>query len=221
MLVEVLATMTISALLLAALFSVASLTLRSSGKIERLSEEIEERTRLIAALSREIERALPVRWAGKDDAFIFNGTASNIAFAVEVPLPGGVTDMAAVFVDGAAGVTRRVVEVGPAMASFGDVAGGRSEVMADSRYRVKFSYFARLSDGREALLDTWPDARQLPVAIQLIVSGRDGTTSVARVKLGVDAEPGCGLPKAGRCSLAPATAPGEEATSRLTSGDGG
>src|SRR5262249_37413452 len=85
MLVEVLTTMTISVLLLAALLSFASLTYRTSSRIERESDELEQRTQLIAALSREIERAIPVRWAGKNAPVIFGGSAHRIAFAAEIP----------------------------------------------------------------------------------------------------------------------------------------
>lgn len=221
MLVEVLATMTISALVLAALFSVVSLTLRSSATIERRSETIEQRTRLIAALSREIERAVPVRWAGSDGAFIFSGTARSIVFAAETPSPGGSDQVAAIFLDSAAAVTRRIGLVESDARSFEDIAIGRPEIMVGKPYQLAFSYYARLPDGREALLENWSDPLQWPVAVRLTVSDGMGSASTIRLKLAVDAEPGCGLPETGRCSLAPATAPGEEAIFSLTGGGGG
>lgn len=221
MLVEVLATMTISALILAALFSIASLTFRASASVERHSDAIEQRSRLLSTLSREIERARPVRWAGKDGDFLFQGSTRSLAFAAEVPSTDGTMEMMAIAIDGAQGVVRRAGSIAPDALSFDDIAMRSPESMADNTFNLAFAYYARLPDGREALMDDWPDARQLPSAIRLTVSGRDGMTSVLRVRLAVDAETGCGFPKAGHCSLSPPTAPDEAAASQPTKGDGG
>ena len=220
-LVEVLATMTISALLLAALFSIASTTSRVSARVERQAGEIEERTRLLSALAREVRQAVPVRWAGTDGSFIFSGTSRRIGFAADSVSPDGVTDVVAIVIDAGEAVTRRMGNIGPNAKSFEDIAFGRPEAMVDNRYRLTFAYYARLPDGREALLDSWTDPRRMPEAVRLTLSGKDGTTSTLRVGLDVDAEPGCGFPKSGLCSFAPVATPGEEASSKTTSGDGG
>jgi general secretion pathway protein J len=220
LLVEVLATMTISALLLAALFSITSLTARVSGRIERKTAQIEDRTRLLAALAREIERAAPLRWAGKNGTFIFGGNARSLTFATEFPSPNNVSEVKAVFIDSAGAITRRVALVGPTATSFTDIAIGQPESMSGNQLELTFSYFARLPDGQEALLQTWPDATRFPVAIRLTLSGADGPMSSLRVKLAVDAEPGCGFPEAGGCSLRP-IANKEQAVSSLPNGDGG
>jgi type II secretory pathway pseudopilin PulG len=203
LLVEVLATMTISALLLAALFSITSMTMRISSRIERQTEQIEDRTRLLAALSREVARATPVRWAGKNGAFVFSGNQRSLAFAAEFPSPNGGSEVKAVFIDSSGAITRRIAEIGPAAASFDGITIGQVEAMSDGRYKLAFAYFARLGDGREALVETWPDASQFPVAIRITLSGADGTMSSTRLKFAVDAEPGCGFPDTGRCSLRP------------------
>jgi type II secretory pathway pseudopilin PulG len=201
LLVEVLATMTISALLLAALFSITSMTLRASARIERQTQQIEMRIRLLSALAREIQRAVPARWAGRNAGFIFMGDRQRVAFATELPSPGGATETVAVFIDGAKAITRRVAIVDPAASSFAELAIGRPEPLSNGELRLAFAYFARLADGREALVETWPDARQYPVAVQVMLSDRAGERSTMRVRLNVDAEPGCDFPDSGRCSL--------------------
>jgi prepilin-type N-terminal cleavage/methylation domain-containing protein len=220
-LVEVLATMTISALLLAALLSIASTTTRVSARVERQANQIEERTRLLAALAREVRQAAPIRWAGADGAFIFSGTSRSMAFAADSVSSDGTADVVAVVINAYDVVARRTGNIGPNAMSFQDIALGQPEAMIDDRYRVAFVYYARLSDGREALLDAWADPSQMPTAVRLTLSGRDGKTSTLRVKLETDAEPGCGFPKSSQCSFSPVTAPGEEASSKSTGGDGG
>lgn len=220
-LVEVLATMTISALLLAALFSIASTTTSVSHRVERQANAIEERTRLLAALAREIRQAAPIRWAGADGAFIFSGTTRSLGFAADSLSPDGTTDVVAIVIDAGDTVTRRVGNIGPNARSFEDIAIGQPEAMIDGRYRLALAYYSRLADGREALLDAWADPRQMPRAVRLTLTGKDGTTTTLRVRLGVDAEPGCGFPKSGHCSFVPVATPGEEASSKSTGGDGG
>ena len=204
MLVEVLATMTISALLLAALFSITSLTMRVSGRIEKQSQRIEERTRLLSALTREIERAVPMRWAGENPSFIFIGSERNLAFAAVSPSANGGTEIRAISIDSEGDIARRVAVVGPDARSFADLVMGAAEVMADKRYRLAFAYFARLPDGREALVQAWPNGTQFPVAVRLTVSSPEGGVSSIRINFAVDAEPGCGFPGGGRCGLRPA-----------------
>ena len=220
LLVEVLATMTISALLLAALFSITSLTLRISGHVERQTAQIEDHTRLLAALTREIERAVPIRWAGRNATFIFSGNPRSLTFAAEFQTADNGSEVRAVFIDSATTVVRRVAVVGPAATSFDDIAIGQPESMSDNRLKVTFAYFARLPDGQEAMLQTWPDATQFPVGIRVTLSGADGRASSVRVKLTVDAEPGCGFPDGGRCSLRPAENQ-DQVDSSSPNGDGG
>lgn len=203
LLVEVLATMTISALLLAALVSIASVTMRTSSRIEGRSEAIENGTRILAALSRDIERGAPIRWAGKDAGFVFIGRDRGLVFASEVRLADGTSNIIAIGIDGGESIARRMANISPNAASFDDLAFDPPETIAGGRYSLAFAYYGRLPDGREALTDVWRDQSQLPVAVRLTLSDAAGTTTTLRVKLGVDAEPGCGFPKKGNCGLRP------------------
>jgi type II secretory pathway pseudopilin PulG len=223
LLVEVLATMTISALLLAALLSVASLTMRMSGRIERQSARIENGTLILAALSREIERAAPTRWAGKEPGLVFNGTERSMVFAREIKLVDGVTNLSAIQIDGDRGAIRRAPDIPPQTESFNDLAFEQQTAIWAKEYKLTFAYYGRLPDGREVLTAAWENASQLPVAVRLTLWGADGTRSMLRVKLDTDAEPGCGFPKKGNCSLRPIAKSSDRAESARPdkSGDGG
>lgn len=223
LLVEVLATMTIGALLLAALFSIASLTMRMSGRIERQSVQIENGSSILAALSREIERALPIRWAGSEGGIVFHGNERSMAFAREAQSADKTIHMNAVQIDGEQGFIRRAPDISPQALSFGDLSYQHPASIWTGRYKLTFAYYGRLPDGREVLTAAWENATQLPVAVRLTLRGADGTKSVLRVKLGADAEPGCGFPEKGNCSLRPNAKPSDRAQSsnREHSGDGG
>lgn len=203
LLVEVLATMTISALLLAALVSVASMTMRMSTRIERQSETIENGTRILAALSRDIERGLPIRWAGKGAGFVFIGQGRSLVFASEIRLADATTDVVAIQIDGGNGLARRVASIPPNATSLDNLAFTPPESIAARRFKLAFAYYGRLPDGRETLADLWLDPDQLPVAVRLTLSDAAGATSTLRVRLDVDAEPGCGFPQKGHCGLRP------------------
>lgn len=223
LLVEVLATMTISALLLAALFSIASLTMRMSGRVEQQSARIENGTLILAALSRDIERAVPVRWAGRNAGLVFDGTERSMAFAREINSADGTIVLNAIQIDGDRGFIRRTSDIPPQATSFGDLSyEPRAAIWAD-RYKLTFAYYGRLPDGREVLTTAWENASQLPVAIRLSLRGTDGTRSILRVKLDPDAELGCGFPAKGNCSLRPDAKPSDRAESALPdkSGDSG
>lgn len=225
LLVEVLATMTISALLLVALFSIASVATRSSGRLARETEHIESTTRIFAALSREVARAAPIRWAGKSGGFVFSGSKRSLVFAREVRLADGSTTIGAAHIESGKGLNRRVAIVSPGAESVADLAFGAPETIADGRFSLALAYYGRLPDGRETLTDIWQNPHQLPVAVRLTLFEADGTSSVLRVKLDIDAEPGCGFPKKGRCGLRPDGRTEDEAQSQSTAakdaGDGG
>lgn len=213
LLVEVLATMTISALLLAALFSIASMTTRVSGRIERQSERIENGSLILAALSRDIKRAVPIRWAGKNAALVFDGTERSMAFARETNAADGATTLSAIQIDGERGLIRRALAVPPQTESFGDLGYEPQAAIWGAGYKLTFAYYGRLPDGREVLTTAWENATQLPVAVRLTLRGIDGTRLTVRVKLDADAELGCGFPDKGNCSLRPVAKPSDRAES--------
>jgi hypothetical protein len=223
LLVEVLATMTISALLLAALFSIASMTMRVSGRVERQSARIENGTLILAALSRDIERAVPVRWAGRNAGLVFDGTERSMAFVREINSADGSTVLNAIQIDGDRGFIRRTSDIPPQATSFGNLSYEPQAAISADRYKLTFAYYGRLPDGREVLTTAWENASQMPLAIRLNLQGNDGTRSTLRVKLDVDAELGCGFPDKGNCSLRPEPKASDRAESALPdkSGDRG
>lgn len=224
LLVEVLATMTISAFLLAALFSIASFVIRASGRVENRSETIENRGRVLASLSREIEQIAPLRWAGKGSGFVFLGTRSTLAFASRKTSTDTGDIVQAVFLDaGRSGLSRRLAAVSPVATSFRDLRIGPADTVFGRQYSVAFAYYGRAEGNREALQDAWQDPSQLPAAIRITLRGADGTEETMRIQIRADAETGCAQPGDATCSLRPVSiAPEESATPESDEGaDGG
>lgn len=211
LLVEVLATMTISAFLLAALFSIASFVIRASGRVESRTQTIENRSRIFASLSREIEQIAPLRWPGKGSGFVFLGTQGTLAFASRKTSTDNGDSVQAVFLDVArSGLTRRLAMVSPVATSFRELRIGPAEPVFGGRYSVAFAYYGRVEGNREALQDTWQDPSQLPAAIRVTLRDAHGSEETMRIQLRADAETGCAQSGDATCSLRPASSASEE-----------
>lgn len=212
LLVEVLATMTISAFLLAALISVVALMLRASDRVGRSSQEIEDTSRVMASLSREIEQIAPLRWAGRDAAFVFAGNSQSIVFAREARAADGAIENQVVFLQGDGDrLFRKQAPLLPGAQALADIAAGNAQQILPARLTVRFAYFARLDTGQEALTNTWGNPALLPVAVRVSLLDRAGVLkSATRVQIRVDAEPGCAAPGKGLCSFVKKTGADEE-----------
>lgn len=203
LLVEVLATMTISAFLLAALFSVATLVTRASHRIDDRSDAIESQSRILAALTREIEQVAPIRWPGKGAGFVFAGTQSSLAFGRRTSSGTGET-IDAIFLDaGRSGLMRRRAIVSPVAGSFHDLVPGAATVVFGGDMTVRFAFYRRIEGNREALEDSWQAPDEVPAAVRITLRRADGTVQVARVQILTDAETGCGQPERALCGLRP------------------
>lgn len=202
-LVEVLATMTISALVLVGLVSVMSLVMRTSGRTGAASQEVEDRGRIVAALTREIEGIRPIRWAGQNPGFVFQGTDHGVVFARRIALPDGTADDRVVFLQGnQKQLIRKDVPLLPGYQGFVDLPTNGQPVLLQARYTIRFAYFARLDGGQEALVPAWTRTDQLPVAIRVsLVDDRGSPITATRIAVHVDAEPGCAAPGHGVCGL--------------------
>ena len=204
LLVEVLATMTISAFILAALLSIVFFTIRASQRIDRQTQAVENVGRVMAALAREIQQAAPLRWGSQGSGFVFSGDAMSLMFARENLSADGAADDQAVILRNANGqLLLSETPLLPNYRSASELVAAPQQPVLDRRFQVRFAYFSRLGNGQEALTDKWTDALQMPVAVR--VSMTDGTGRLVgstRVALRVDAEPGCAAPTKLNCSFA-------------------
>ncbi|MFB2553938.1 hypothetical protein [Ensifer soli] len=210
--VEALATMTISAFLLVALASVVALVMRASYRSARLSETVEQSSRIVDALARDIGAAAPIRWAG--GGFVFTGSQTALTFARTLRQPDGASTIQLVSLAGKGNMTIETASGLPpdARGPTDITAEGQGIVFQQGR-TIRFAYFSRLEDGREALTDTWTSPDAMPVAVRATVRDATGATlGTVRIPFRIDAEPGCAAPERGHCGLAPRVAddPGTE-----------
>lgn len=205
LLVEALATMAISTFLLVAMASVVSLTLRASQRAERTSQDVEETSRTLAALMRDIEQVEPVRWAGAGAGFVFEGTADSLSFARKAPLPDGSFESRFVsFRRAGLDLIAQERVLPPTATGPGDLGLVSLQDVLQKRYRVQFAYFSRLDAGQEALTDSWDNDSLLPVAVRISLFDRDGAVrGSVRIPILVDAEPGCAAPGKALCNFVP------------------
>eukprot|EP01035_Chromulina_nebulosa_P010374 gene10374-13943_t len=188
LLVEVLATMTISAFVLSALFSMAFFTIRASERLDRRTMDTENITRVIAALSREIEQAAPLRWAGPGAGFVFQGGTQDLLFARQTAAADqAIDDRATLMQSRGDQLFLREAPLLPSDRGITDLSPGPASAMLDTPLRVRFAYFSRAENGVEALTDIWTDPAHMPVAIRVSMTTGDGIlVASARIRLRVD-----------------------------------
>lgn len=210
LLVEALATMAISAFLLVAMASVVSLMLRASERTQRTSQDIEETSRTLAMLMREIGQITPVRWAGPGAGFAFEGTSDRLSFARVMQMPDDYSEIRMVTLHSERGrLTQEERALTPTAGGLADLDPTLTQDVVQQRFSIRFAYFSRLDTGQEALTDTWGDSFLLPLAVRVSLIDRDGSSRSVRVPILVDAEPGCAAPDKAVCSFVRGKLPNE------------
>lgn len=214
LLVEVLATMTISAMVLVGLVSVMHLVIHASQRTAIVSEKIEDSSAIISALARELESISSIRWAGANGGFVFQGTDHGVVFAREVDLPDGTADHRVVLLQGKGHqLTLSEMPLLPGYQSLSYLPHDDNPTLLQNKYTVRFAYFSRFDNGQEVLVPTWTRVDQLPVAVRISLVDDNGHFKAGtRVEIRVDAELGCAAPDQAVCGFfRPVTTnPGED-----------
>lgn len=197
LLAEALVTLGLAGLVLAALASVLALVLAAGERTAARAEASEVASRLAAALQRDLGGALPVRWAGKDAPFVFDGGADRLLFARD----GGGTVVAVQLTveatDAGARLLRAEAPLLPAAASPAELDLAAREAFAGTA-PIAFRYAGPTVPGEpETLADTWPSGATMPTAVLVDVGG-----ATERIAIAVDAEATCAS-REGPCSLRP------------------
>lgn len=205
MLVEMLVAMAVGAFLLVALASVTSFMLRAHARTAAQAADLEDASRILAALSREIRSAAWIRWSGERPGVIFAGGPGQILFAQDAVSETGfeTTDIVRFETLPSDGGTRLMRSVGPLLPSARspeDLVWSTPQEVYRGRYRLSFAYFAVI-DGGEALVDDWTrtDGRPVAVRVSLVSATAVGEGLSLRVPLLIDAEPGCAEKKNASC----------------------
>ncbi|TCP80122.1 hypothetical protein C8J31_11758 [Rhizobium sp. PP-CC-2G-626] len=207
LLVEALTAMAIGALLLVALGSLVSLVLRASDRTASTSQQIEETSRIFSTLIGRIETMTPQRWAGAGAGFVFEGTETALVFArFPKASEAGTGSRLVILTSDGPNLREEERSLPPNATDIKAVMDRETATTAllQQGYTVRFAYFSRLPNGKEALTDRWSGRRAMPVAIRIALADARGKLhGSVRVPIRVDAEPGCAAPGQGTCSLVP------------------
>lgn len=209
LLVEALATLAISAAILAGLASVMGLMLRQADLAATRTDRLEREGRSLDALSRDIRAILRVRWAGLPPrSYVFRGEPDRIVLARARRGESGLRDTVAVILqstdhEGGGRILRSEARLPPGATAIEQLRFDEPRTLYDGRSLIRFAYVGRGENGGpETLTDAWPVAGTLPVAVRiaLVDPVTDALLSTLRVPILVEAEPGCANPGKAFCS---------------------
>ena len=199
--VEALATLALSAIVLVGLGSIIVTMVGTSERAALRSERIEARGRLHAALRRDLSRMLPVRWSEPDAGLVFTGDAASLVFAVETGEGGlAIVTLAASGPDDGRHLLRTEQDLPPNAGGPEALPGAAATEIYAGPDPIAFGYVAR--DAPREVSGDWTSTETLPLAL-LVHVGDEADREVWRVPLLIDAEPGCAGTDA-RCGLRPA-----------------
>jgi general secretion pathway protein J len=219
LLVETLATLAISAAILAGLASALGLVLRTGDRTAARVEEMEASGRAVAAMARDIRHLARIRWSGAARrSFVFSGEPDRILFARWTRHADGlavaqVVVLQSVATDAGGRLLRATAALPTGATTLAALRLGPTEEVYGGPSLIHLAYFARSENGgAEVLVDTWSSATALPVAVRIGLA--DPSTgrlvSSMRVPVLVEAEPGCASPNTAFCSRVDSKTPSGE-----------
>ncbi len=195
-LVEAIAVLAISALVLVALLIATDLVSRNAAAAARRANDLETLTTGLAALRRDLEGTLHVQASGAAAALIFFGEPDALGIAVESDRSGRDNGQSLLHIetrykDGQGALIRSSAPLLPETGGFTGVTFGDSALLALGPWRYRFSY-AGPSAGRFTWRVDWPESGILPVAVRLEVLDGEGERVIPAltVRLPVDTS-GC------------------------------
>ncbi|MGH8491455.1 MAG: prepilin-type N-terminal cleavage/methylation domain-containing protein [Gammaproteobacteria bacterium] len=196
-LVELLLALTLTGLIMVALYSGLRVGTRASDAAETRAAMTEDQRAVIGFISRQVTRAYPLVWLDQgEQQLVFRGSARSLIFTANSPIrgePGGLYIGAIALVSGG----RLVFTYWRAEPDLDDplVApeDARRTVMLNHVQDALFSYYGK-SRRVTAWHDTWNDDERLPARVRLsIKTARHGDWPVLVIP--VHAEPDTGEPQ--------------------------
>lgn len=221
LLVEALATLALSALVLAGAAALVGLLLRAADRTALSMERIETTDRAMEALARDIREAVRLprpSGSGGGASMAFLGGAAQIMLVHERRGENGLALPVAVYWRSEAtdaGRGRLIRSQAPILPGrpLPDPESGEREVVDTGEAVIRFAYFGPDPNGAgEVLTDEWTTAEALPTAVR-IGAADPGSLAVGRsIRVGfpTTAEIGCANPVSGYCSLTPNRRPPED-----------
>ncbi|WP_375462400.1 type II secretion system protein J [uncultured Methylobacterium sp.] len=209
LLVEALATMAISAVILVALGSLLGLMSRQADLTAQRTERMDAAGHALAAVARDLGSVARARWGGPGPrAFVFLGLPDRVLFAIDRSGEDRPVRTVAVLLQSAPAEGRSLVLRGEAALSPLDrgqdsLDFGVSRTLYAGEAEMRFAYVAApVAGGPEILLDAWPAGETLPIAVRVAFTdpASGDILSSLRVPLRIEAEPGCAAPRKAFCS---------------------
>jgi general secretion pathway protein J len=178
-LVESIAVLALSALVLLTLLIAADLVSRNSAAAARRANATETLATGLAAVRRDLEGATYVR-AGPsaEDPLLFSGRPQAVAFAREddrsgVALGESLVLIEARYEEGRGVLLRSSAGLLPGTRGFGSAKFANHAVLVSGPWKYRFSY-ADLEAGSERWLSAWTATARMPAAIRLEVLDPNG-----------------------------------------------
>jgi general secretion pathway protein J len=213
-LVEAVAVLALSALVLLTLLIAAGLVIRNSGFAARRANDLEMLTTGLASLRHDLSAAKPVRVRGADGPVLFQGGPASLGFVVgrdgaELGPGDSLVWVAAEQDQAGARLVRAAAALLPQADDFTSAAWGRPSPLVSGPWLYRFSYAARANPA--AWIAAWPDSANMPGFVRLEVIDRTtGGHALPPLVLRLRAEglPPCAEAEAGSCAAAPTPAGG-------------
>jgi len=195
-LVEAIAVLALSALVMLALFVATDLVTRNSAAAARRANDLEMLATGLAAVRRDLEGALYAQpGAGTSSPVLFIGQTDGVGFVAAGD--GSARDegerliwIETRYQDGEGALVRSSARYAPGVTSFADVNLTNSALLAVGPWRYQFSY--ALGPAPLQWKSEWGNEMELPAAVRLDVVGENGRVLPALVvRVHVDTR-GCG-----------------------------
>ena len=205
-LVESIAVLALSGLVLLTLVIAADLVSRNSAAAARTANAIETLATSLAAVRRDLEDARFIRiGANAEDPLLFSGTAQAVAVAVADD-GTGINDGEALLLiearyeEGRGVLIRSSARLRPGTSGFGSAKFGDQAVLMSGPWRYRFSY-SDPEGGAERWRSQWMATNRMPSAIRLEVLNDAGLNVLPPlvVRMHIDSG-GCAEPAQTECT---------------------
>ena len=197
LLVDMLATLTISAFVLIGLTAIGAVLLRTADRSVARIAATDDLGRTLISLAQSIRSVERARFAGVEpQSFLFNGDSRRLMFALPDQTPGKppITHVVALRSE-ADGRLLRADAVLPASAgALGDLQFSAPHLTYAGPVRIRFGYAGpRAAVGPAPRLSVWPVGPTMPasVSIEAVDPATDHVIASVQVSLVANAEAGC------------------------------
>jgi general secretion pathway protein J len=189
-LVEAIAVLALSGLVLVALVIASGLVARNSSAVAMRANETEVLNTGLSSLERDLAAALPVAAGAADSAMLFQGSASSVGFVKPADLGGGrsLVWIAASTLEGKNVLMRSYAALSPEITGFGGASFGHPVVMLSGSWTYRFAY-GKAGNGPMQWTDNWADPKRLPDAVQLQILDAGGARKVSPLTIALHVLP--------------------------------